>query len=70
MYRNRGCLKKFEKVGFVYSDDFRGSSSGIIKNNTICMHVRIDPTNFGNDAEYVFDFDRERLLPGILLILF
>lgn len=54
----------------MYSDDLRGSSSGIIKNNTICMHVRIDPTNFGNDAEYVFDFDRERLLPGILLILF
>lgn len=28
------------------------------------MHLGIDPTNFGNDAEYVFDFDRERLLLG------
>lgn len=34
------------------------------KNNIICMHLGIDPTNFGNDAEYVFDFDRERLLLG------
>lgn len=41
----------------MYRDDFQ-----VVLQKQYNMYA--PNTNFGNDAEYVFDFDRERLLLG------